>query len=85
MLPEYLRFWRKNFEGHLITEFCTTMLLDKTPDGQSSPNEKYYLLSNIVPQDFEIRKKLQTKYLEIVLARHQFEKNDETFERYSVF
>lgn len=57
------------------------MLLDKTPDGKTSPNEKYYLLSDIVSEDREIRRKVETKYLEVVLARHQFEKNDEGYER----
>ncbi|XP_063696715.1 zinc finger protein 277 [Culicoides brevitarsis] len=81
LLPEYLKAWRKSFEGHPIAEYCTTMLLDKTPDGKPSPNEKYYLLSDIVAVDREIRQKVETKYLELVLARHQFEKNDENFEK----
>lgn len=57
------------------------MLLDKKPDGTPSTDEKYYLLSDIVAEDREIRRKVQTKYLEHVLARHQFEKNDEGYER----
>uniref|UniRef100_A0A336MJW3 CSON001678 protein n=1 Tax=Culicoides sonorensis TaxID=179676 RepID=A0A336MJW3_CULSO len=81
ILPEYLKSWQKSFQGHAITEYCTTMLLDKTPDGKPSSNEKYYLLSDIVAEDREIRRKIETKYLESVLARHQFEKNDEGFER----
>lgn len=81
LLPEYLKCWQKSFNGHHITEYCTTMLLDKTPDGKASPNEKYYLLSDIVSEDRAIREKIETKFLEVVLTRHQFEKNDEGYER----
>lgn len=81
LLPEYLKSWKKVFDGHQITEYCTTMLLDKTPDGKASPNEKYYLLSDIVSEDRQIRGKVETKYLEMVLTRHQFEKNDEGYEK----
>lgn len=82
ILPDYLRAWKKSFEGYGIAEYCTTMLLDQMPDGKPSPNEKYYLLSDIVAVDREIRQKVETKFLELVLARHQFEKNDEGYERY---
>lgn len=57
------------------------MLLDKTPDGKPSPNEKYYLLSDIVGEDRRIRQNVETKFLKVVLTRHQFEKNDESYEK----
>lgn len=55
------------------------MLLDQLPDGTPSKNEKYYLLSDIVPQDYELRKNLRTKRLEEILAQHQFERTDRNF------
>lgn len=76
-----MKYWKSLFDKNPIEEFCTTMLLNHKPDGTPSQDEKYYLLSDCVPQDCEIRKKLDTKYLEFVLERHQFEKNDEKFEK----
>lgn len=57
------------------------MLLDQLPDGTPAKNEKYYLLSDILPQDYELRKNLRTKRLENVLAQHQFERTDRNFKK----
>ncbi|XP_055384626.1 zinc finger protein 277 [Condylostylus longicornis] len=78
-LKEYLIFWSKELKEHGLEHFCTTMLLDQLPDGAPSKDEKYYLLSDILPKDLEIRKKLHISRLEKVLAQHQFERTDRTF------
>lgn len=57
------------------------MLLNHLPDGTPAVNEKYYLLSEVLPQDYELRKNLHLKRLEQVLAQHQFERTDQTFKR----
>lgn len=64
-----------------LEEYCTTLLLNHLPDGTPAVNEKYYLLSEVLPQDYELRKKLHLKRLEQVLAQHQFERTDQTFKR----
>lgn len=64
-----------------LEEYCTTMLLNQLPDGTPSKDEKYYLLSDIVAKDAQIRIKLHTKRLEAVLAQYQFEKSDTNFNR----
>uniref|UniRef100_A0A1B0ADE3 C2H2-type domain-containing protein n=1 Tax=Glossina pallidipes TaxID=7398 RepID=A0A1B0ADE3_GLOPL len=81
LLEEYLEFWQKEFKHHEFEEYCTTMLLDQLPDGAFSKNEKYYLLSDILPEDREIRDKLKEKRLEKVLSQHQYELTDRNFER----
>ena len=58
------------------------MLWKQLPDGtQTDEDEKYFLLSDTLPKDCEIRKDLQKKTIEKVLARHQFERTDENFLR----
>lgn len=58
------------------------MLWKQKPDGtKTEENEKYYLLSDIVPKDKEIRLKLQKEMIEKALARHQFERSDRNFIR----
>lgn len=80
-LREYLIYWIDKFKDHALEEYCTTMLLDQLPDGTISKDEKYYLLSDILPQDFELRKRLHQKRLEKALAKHQFERTDREFSK----
>lgn len=79
-----MRYWFNHFFcvlGTNIQEYCTTLLLDQLPDGTPSKNESYYLLSDVLPIDYEIRQTLHAKRLEKVLGRHQFERTDQTFTR----
>lgn len=87
-LQEYFLFWRKEFNqpetdpDTLLPEFCTTMLLKQLPDGTITKNdEKYYLLSDILPKDRQIRDTLKKKTVEHALATHQFERTDENFKK----
>lgn len=58
------------------------MLWKQKPDGTATEeDEKYYLLSDILPKDKQIRSELQKKTIEKVLARHQFERVDKNFTR----
>ncbi|XP_053964525.1 zinc finger protein 277 [Anastrepha ludens] len=79
LLDEYLKYWQKELTGHKLEEYCTTMLLDQLPDGTPAKNERYYLLSDILPKDYELRHNLQQKRLARVLAQHQFERTDRSF------
>ncbi|XP_059225216.1 zinc finger protein 277 [Stomoxys calcitrans] len=81
IIEKYLSYWRKEFENHDLEEFCTTMLLDQLPDGTPAKNEKYYLLSDVLPKDYELRTNLKKLHLEKALAQHQFELTDRTFSR----
>ncbi|XP_067633574.1 zinc finger protein 277 [Eurosta solidaginis] len=79
LLDEYLKYWQKDFTDHELEEFCTTMLLDQLPDGTPAKNERYYLLCDILPKDYELRQKLKQKRLELALAQHQYERTDRNF------
>jgi hypothetical protein len=48
-----------------MEKFCTVMLMDVTPDDEYSPDETYYLLSDVLPEDRELREGLQEKRLVI--------------------
>lgn len=80
---EYLIFWRSKIDGDptKLAEYCTTLLMDQLPDGTPSKDEKYYLLCDVLPTDNELRRKLYVKRLEAVLAQHQSERTDTTYER----
>lgn len=61
------------------------MLLDNKPDGTKSKNEEYYLLSDVLPEDKELRTNLQQTRLENLLQRHQFEREDKSYIRECLF
>nr|XP_013189711.1 unnamed protein product [Amyelois transitella] len=81
----YLKYWKLRFADQNVPYFCTTMLLDKKPDGTISLNEEYYLLSDILPEDKELRMNLQQAKLEKLLERHQFEREDKNYTRECLF
>ncbi|XP_049876377.1 zinc finger protein 277 [Pectinophora gossypiella] len=84
-LNEYLRYWRLRFRDNSLPFYCTTMLLDNKPDGTKSKNEEYYLLSDVLPEDKELRTNLQQTKLEKLLERHQFEREDKTYTKECLF
>ncbi|KAJ8712492.1 hypothetical protein PYW07_005334 [Mythimna separata] len=84
-LKEYIRYWRLRFKDQTLGFFCTTMLLDSKPDGTKSKNEEYYLLSDVLPEDKELRANLQQTRLEKLLERHQFEREDKNYVRECLF
>lgn len=57
------------------------MIMHQLPDGTPSKNEMYFLLSEVLPKDYEIRHSLHAKRLESVLVQHQFERTDQTYEK----
>lgn len=58
------------------------MLWKQRPDGtKTEEEEKYYLLSDIVPKDKQLREDLLKKTIDKALARHQFERVDDAFIR----
>lgn len=73
------------FSDQNLPYFCTTMLLDNKPDGSKSQDEEYFLLSDILPEDKELRSNLQQTKLEKLLERHQFEREDKNYIRECLF
>ncbi|CAD0202470.1 unnamed protein product [Chrysodeixis includens] len=84
-LKEYLRYWRLRFQDESLPYFCSTLLLDSKPDGTISRDEEYYLLSDVSPEDKELRTNLQHAKLEKLLERHQFEREDKNYVRECLF
>ncbi|KAK0081599.1 hypothetical protein PV326_007603 [Microctonus aethiopoides] len=84
-LPSYIHYWRVKFSEQLLTTFCTTVLMDCTPDGKPSKNEVYYLLSNCISEDKTLRDELHRAKLELALAQQSQERVDESFKRGCMF
>ncbi|XP_052873151.1 zinc finger protein 277 [Anopheles cruzii] len=80
-LASYCYYWKEKFRDEPAEKYCSVMLLNQLPDGTSSRNEKYFLLSDVEPLDYELRQRLRREKLDLVLTRHQFERTDRNFQR----
>ncbi|XP_012268924.2 zinc finger protein 277 [Athalia rosae] len=84
-LKSYIHYWRVKFRGAPLTEFCTSLLMDCTPDGRPSKNEPYFLLSDCITEDKTLRSEIQQAKLEWILAQQAEERMDTNFKRGCMF
>lgn len=73
------------FSDHNLPYFCTTMLLDNKPDGTKSKDEQYFLLSDVLPEDKELRLNIRQSKLETLLERQAFEREDKNYIKECLF
>ncbi|XP_015124500.1 zinc finger protein 277 isoform X2 [Diachasma alloeum] len=84
-LRSYVNHWRVKFSEATLTEFCTTLLMNCTPDGKPSKNEVYFLLSDCLPEEKALRDEIHRSRLELGLAQQTHERNDMDFQRRCMF
>ncbi|XP_032519099.2 zinc finger protein 277 [Danaus plexippus] len=84
-LQAYMKYWKLRFKDSNLPYFCTTMLLDTKPDGTKSKNEEYFLLSDVLPEDKELRVNIRQRRLEELLERHAFEREDKNYIKECLF
>jgi len=78
-LAAYIRYWKNKFRSFSLTAYCTVMKADISLDSKKekeSKEEEFFFLSDIVPEDKELRMQLQRDTLEKVLAVQESERND---------
>ncbi|XP_070395426.1 zinc finger protein 277 isoform X2 [Dermacentor albipictus] len=81
----YFAYWKERFrEIADIREVCVAM---KSNSGQSDvgTSEFYFLLSDKLPEDDDIRRKLRKSKLDDVLASQELERSDTSFRRTCLF
>ncbi len=62
-----MRYWKNKFLTHPVTAYCTTMNSEVTDvSGATRTRQDFSLLSDIVPEDKELRRRLQMDRLEQV-------------------
>lgn len=83
-LPSYVSYWRNKFvqPNVVVTDFCSQVKM-KMEDADNEAD--YFLLSDILPEDKELRMHLQHKKLEHVLEVHEKERNNADFKRNCFF
>lgn len=83
-MRSYLKYWRKRFEEDDITNFCS-IIRTNSAAADKEDSEDFYLLCDALPEDRELREKLQQKRLEYVLEVQQQERTDTSFSRDCLF
>lgn len=82
-LPSYVAYWRNKFiEAKVMTDYCTVIRMKM--EGEDTEHD-YFLLSDIISEDKELRIHLQMKKLEHVLEVQEKERRNTTFKRNCFF
>ncbi|XP_072027665.1 zinc finger protein 277-like [Amphiura filiformis] len=79
---EYIEYWKKRFAQEPLKEFCSTIRKEDSVTGQK---RKYFLLSDALEEDKQIREYLQRKRLQVILEAQQKERIDTSFSRSCLF
>ncbi|GAB6031969.1 hypothetical protein CHUAL_010350 [Chamberlinius hualienensis] len=80
-LRGYALYWKKLFENRSYTEICSSFCVSSTFGNSGNGIEKFYLLSDTIPEDKAIREKLKRLRLESVLKQLEKERKDIHFDR----
>lgn len=65
----YVHYWGVKFRDEPLSKFCSTMLMDCTPDGEPSKNEIYFLLSDCITEDKTLRDEIHRAKLVLIISK----------------
>jgi hypothetical protein len=82
-LHTYLEYWHKKLSVEPLAQYATTINTRMTENGEADA-QPYYLLSDILPEDKQLRTKLQTNRLNKMLEL-QTKERSEIFKRRCLF
>lgn len=83
--PKYIQYWRERFlTTRDLTEYCVVVNTN-TKEEDLGPKEKYFLLTNYLQEDLDIRKKLSNEKLVNILGDQHLERQDNKFSRKCLF
>lgn len=58
-----MSYWRTRLRNNVLKEFCSTVLVDIEKDGEILKDQEYFLLSDVLPEDRQLREGLQQQRL----------------------
>ncbi|XP_046355898.2 zinc finger protein 277-like [Haliotis rufescens] len=80
----YILYWKKRFKEEPLKDFCTTIITN-TGATDKAPREEFLMLSDVLPEDKQLREFLQKNKLEEILKVQQREREDTHFSRSCLF
>ncbi|ELU04760.1 hypothetical protein CAPTEDRAFT_91094 [Capitella teleta] len=81
---KYTTYWKDRFFKGQLVDFCSVIQTNSL-ETDTDPSEFYYLLCDTLPEDKELRIRLQKEKLEEVLNQQKFEREDPNFEHMCLF
>jgi len=94
-LPRYLNYWKKRMQDEMksgngdveavLKIFTSQIVTRAAPTPNAVPMKSYYLLSNVLPEDQQLRTELQQQKLEEILEKQKKERSDISFEKRCLF
>lgn len=87
-LKKYIDYWKKRFETIpkiQLIDICYVINTNTGPNDPQNLSDTFYLLSDRLPEEKEIRQKLNIHKLEKVLRQQEIERTDIKFERECLF
>uniref|UniRef100_A0A670YZU9 Zinc finger protein 277 n=1 Tax=Pseudonaja textilis TaxID=8673 RepID=A0A670YZU9_PSETE len=79
----YVLYWKKRFTEQPITDFCC--IIRTNSEAALEDQDDYFLLCDALPEDRELREKLQQQRLKSILDQQQQEGYDEDFHGICIF
>ncbi|XP_014677907.1 PREDICTED: LOW QUALITY PROTEIN: zinc finger protein 277-like [Priapulus caudatus] len=83
-MRRYVEYWKEKFQVSPLTEFCG-VIKTNSKENYLGQEEYYFLLCDVLPEDKELREKLQRKKLEDVLIQQEKERTNSSFSRGCLF
>ncbi|CAI8058403.1 Zinc finger protein 277 [Geodia barretti] len=83
-LRSYCQYWRERLTRSNISTYCPVIRTNTHPT-DPGPSKDYYLMSDALPEDRQLRQSLQLARLEAVLEQQQSERQDSEFKRSCLF
>jgi len=83
--PKYVNYWRERLKSIKdLTDVCV-LINSNSAETDKAPQEKFFLLTDFLAEDHELRNKLTTEKLTNVLGIHLKERSDKSFKRKCLF
>ncbi len=84
-LKKYLAYWRDRLRTLKLDDVCFTITTNTGPSDDPAKAENFYLLSDNLPEDRQLREGLNIFKLEKALSQQERERNDHSYERECLF
>nr|XP_003221251.2 PREDICTED: zinc finger protein 277 [Anolis carolinensis] len=79
----YMQYWKKRFAEQPTTDFCP--VIKTNSEAPLEDQDSYFLLCDALPEDRELREKLQQQRLREILEQQQQERYDKDFHGICMF
>jgi len=83
-LHSYVTHWRERFKQGALTDFCAVIMTNSKPTDMA-PQEFFFLLSDELPEDRQLRERLNGRRLERILQYQEHDRARDDFCQMCIF